>query len=197
VTLSDLAAIGSLASGAAVLVSLILLYFQLREMNAQSRLNIHHTRAMIQQTRNERIINNVLLNASHPAVNALQMRGDAGDPAMTPEEIIGYFNLCSAELIFAEDSFYQHRDGLIDDERNAGMVFWFRNVRAAKPGFRATWRIMRGTMGANFTRFADDVMAQMATAEATDDRATAALWHRLVAEEQATAAKGTPGSVAQ
>jgi hypothetical protein len=193
VTLSDLAAIASLSSGAAVLVSLVLLYFQLREMNAQSRLNVHHTRAMIQQTRNERIINNVLLNASDPAVNALQMRGDAGDPALTPEQIIGYFNLCTAELIFAEDSFYQHRDGLIDDERHAGMVFWFRHVRAAKPGFRATWRVMRGTMGADFIRFADGVMAQMAASEAADDRATATLWHRLVAEEQAAATDRAAG----
>jgi hypothetical protein len=188
VTLSDLAAIGSLLSGIAVLISLVLLYYQLREMNAQSRLNIRHTRAQIQQTRNERVINNVLLNASDPAVNTLQMRGDAGDSTLSPEEVLGYFNLCVAELIFAEDSFYQNRDGLIDDERHAGMVFWFRQVRAAKPGFRAAWRIMRGTMGADFIRFADAVMTEMAAAaETTDDRAAAALWHQLVAQEKAAA----------
>ena len=188
-TLSDLAAFGSLLSGLAVLVSLVLLYFQLREMNMQSRLNIRHTRALIQQTRNERIINNVLLNAADPAVNALQMRGDAGDPTLTPEQVIGYFNLCTAELIFAEDSFYQHRDGLIDDERHAGMVFWFRHVRASKPGFRAAWALLRGTTGPDFNAFADRAMAEAAVSDGTDDQAAVALWHQRAARERAKAGR--------
>ncbi len=50
-TLSDLASLGSFVSGAAVLISLVFLYFQIRQVNAQVRQAERNQRALLQQGR--------------------------------------------------------------------------------------------------------------------------------------------------
>jgi len=54
-TLSDLAALGSFVSGVAILVSLVFLYFQLRQVYAQIRLAERNQQATIQQDRYGRV----------------------------------------------------------------------------------------------------------------------------------------------
>ena len=48
-TLADLAALGSFVSGFAVLVSLVFLYFQLRQLNAQVLQGERNQRALLNQ----------------------------------------------------------------------------------------------------------------------------------------------------
>src|SRR5215469_5164197 len=122
-TLSDLASVATVISSLAVLASLIYLAQQTRQ-------NTKHTRALIQQGRNQYVMDTSLISVTDPAVNDLLVRGDAGDPTLTPTQAAAYLQFVGAQLSTAEDAFYQHKDGLIDDERHAGTVAWLRYVRA-------------------------------------------------------------------
>ena len=110
-TLSDFAAIGSLVSGVAVLVSLIYLGLQVRE-------SAKHTRALILQGRAERIVNHHLAIANSDLVAAwiIENGGTA-----TPEGIRRrQFLLQGMAYDFSwEDTFGQYEAGLLGNEQFA------------------------------------------------------------------------------
>jgi hypothetical protein len=173
-TLSDLASIATVISSIAVLASLIYLAQQTRQ-------NTRHTRALIQQGRNQQVIDFDMAGATDPAVNELLLRGDAGDPMLTPAQAVAYMQLVIAQLSYAEDGFYQHREGLIDDERHSGTTVWFQRVRAVRPGFRTTWEMCKGLYGPEFQAFADEKIRAAALLPATD---AGVQWLGLVAKER-------------
>jgi hypothetical protein len=101
-SLSDLAAIGSLISGVAVLISLIYLARQMRQ-------NTKHTRALIQQGRVERISNQQLkfaesdLAASWLVANGIKATPEAVQQRQFEQQCIVYFfgnkwSECSARI---------------------------------------------------------------------------------------------------
>jgi hypothetical protein len=109
-TLSDIASIGSLVSGAAVLVSLIYLGIQTRQ-------NVRHSQALIQQGRAARI--------SDTSLRLAELRADAGinkcfegSPDVSQQDVARFLFICRSIFISAEDSYFQHKQGLLD-----GMVF--------------------------------------------------------------------------
>src|SRR5580698_11175271 len=55
-SISELAALGSLVSGVAVLISLILLYFQLRQLTAQVRQAEQYQQTLVKQARTSRVM---------------------------------------------------------------------------------------------------------------------------------------------
>ena len=72
-SLSDLAALGSFVSGLAVLVSLIFLYFQLRQVNRQVRQSEKNQLALM----NQGVINrtsDIIRFAAEPDINELSSR---------------------------------------------------------------------------------------------------------------------------
>jgi hypothetical protein len=174
VTLSDLASIATVISGVAVLGSLIYLAQQTRQ-------NTKHTRALIQQERNQRAMNLNLLGATDPAINELLLRGDAGDPTLTPTQVVSYIQIVLAQLAHAEDGFYQHKEGLIDDERHAATTAWLQNVRAPRPGFRAAWTMCKPLCGPEFRAFADEKIHEALSFHASD---AGVQWIDLVAKER-------------
>ncbi|MBS0278606.1 MAG: hypothetical protein JSR81_13380 [Proteobacteria bacterium] len=178
-TLSDLASIATVISSVAVLGSLIYLALQTRQ-------NTRHTRALIQQGRNGQIVDFNLTGSTDPAWNELLLRGDAGDAALTPMQAIAYMQIVLAQLSHIEDGFYQHREGLIDDERYAGTVAYLRYARAVRPGFRAAWEICKALYGPEFRFFIDAKIHEAASFPAPD---TGNQWLDLVAKK-----RGEPGS---
>jgi hypothetical protein len=151
-TLSDLASIGSLVSGMAVLVSLIY-------MNLQTRQNTKHTMALIQQGRTEGITDWLNALASDPSLLECYLRGTAADPSMNDLEAARYVVLSTARFYSYEDQFYQHQEGLLGEARFAGLL------EAAKgslrsPGSRTSWTLMRATFGTGFRKFMDDIMRE-------------------------------------
>jgi hypothetical protein len=174
VTLSDLASIATVISSVAVLASLIYLAQQTRQ-------NTRHTRALIQQARNQQVMDFDMAGASNPEFNELLLRGDAGDPTLTPAQAVAYIQLVLAQLSHAEDGFYQHREGLIDDERHRGTVVWLQHVRAVRPGFRAAWEMCKTMVGPEFRSFADEKIGEAASYPARD---AGLQWLALVARER-------------
>jgi len=179
-TLSDLASIATVISGLAVVASLIYLAQQTRQ-------NTRHTRALIEQARNRQIIESQMLFVTDAAVRDLATRGDAADPNMTGDEIRSYFRLVSSQLLLFEDLFYQHRAGLIDDERHDSTVTALKTTRVNKLGFRAAWQSCKPGMGLEFQNFIEGLLS---TVEPQPGRDLVTVWHGLIARQQ-PAAKGT------
>ena len=110
-SLSDLASVGSLVSGIAVLISLIYLSLQTRQ-------NSKHTKALILQGRVERVVNHHLAIADQDLVAA--WISENGGMA-TPEEIRRrqFWLQSIAYDVSWEDTFAQHEAGLLGNEQFA------------------------------------------------------------------------------
>jgi len=159
-SLSDLASIGSLVSVVAVLISLIY-------MSQQTRQNTKHTKAQIQQGRTDGITDWLNALASDPSLLDIYLRGTAGDPSLSDVDAARFVVLSTARFYSYEDQFYQHKEGLLDDVRYAGVL------KAAKsslryPGSRASWTMMRDTFDAGFQTFMDGIMREIPVEPATN-----------------------------
>jgi hypothetical protein len=181
-TLSDLASIATVISRLAVLGSLLYLAQQTRQ-------NTRHTRALVQQGRNREIVEFNLTGATDLAMTELLLRGDAGDPALKPAELAAYLQHVLAQLAHVEDGFYQHTEGLIDDERYAGTIAYLQYVRASRPGFRAAWEMYKTICGPKFRAFANAKILEAASFPAGDPGAR---WLALAAKE-CERERGQPG----
>lgn len=173
-TLSDLASLATVISGVAVVASLIYLAQQTRQ-------NSKHTRALIEQARNRQIIDAQMLFVTDRSVRDLSIRGDAADPNLTSEEIRSYFRLVSAQLMLFEDLFYQHRAGLIDNERHESTVTALKTTRVNKPGFRAAWKTCKAGMGLEFQEFIEDLLRAI---EPQRQRDVVSVWRKSIEAER-------------
>jgi hypothetical protein len=183
VTLSDLASVGSLASVIGVFVSLLYLAQQTRQ-------NIRHTRALIQQGRAAQSTDMPLRWAENGTLADLYMRGNAGDRSLSQVELMRYSMLIVSVFWYFEDQFHQNRDGLVADERFEGSLetldYDFR-----WPGFRACWRQYRYLYGATFRTFMDGILDRASLEGAPD---LLAAWNTsLDAEHAATIESTSPG----
>src|SRR5690348_18217117 len=77
-TLSDLASLGSFISGFAVLVSLIFLYFQLRQISEQVNQTERNQRALMQQGRANRVTDTTL-RLAETEMSSVWCRARRGD----------------------------------------------------------------------------------------------------------------------
>src|SRR5262249_32635659 len=121
VSLSDLASLGSFVSGLAVLVSLVFLYSQLRRVTEQIEQAEKHQRASISTARNSRVVD-ILLCQTEPSYAEANGLGLLADKNMTDTQIRQFFNGCAARFFTAQDSFYQHRQGLLEDYEFTNMT---------------------------------------------------------------------------
>lgn len=106
-SLTDLASIGSLVSGLAVLVSLAYLAQQTRQ-------NVRHSRALIQQGRAARIADTSLRMAELRESDSIDKCFN-GSLDVSAKDVARFIFICRAILVSAEDSFFQHEQGLLDD----------------------------------------------------------------------------------
>jgi hypothetical protein len=154
-TLSDLASIGSLVSGVAVLVSLVYLAQQIRQA-------AKHTRAQIQQGRTQRITEQQLafadagLSAAWIAASGL----DATPDAVRERQ----FRLqCIVLYVGWDDTLAQYRDGLISEDQFARFRRQMIVMLQASPAARAFFA--HHEMGGSGDRLAAFVAALLAEAE--------------------------------
>jgi hypothetical protein len=155
-TLSDLAALGSFVSGLAVLVSLVFLWFQLRQMNEQVRQSEKNQRAQIRQTHSMRISETFTRRVEHAELWAKAYKGEA----LSDAEVYQVFQSMSAVWFSIEDSFYQYRDGLLDE------AAWQANLAGLNtalrgPLLRAVWPMVRtSAVGTDFAGMVDKLVAE-------------------------------------
>jgi hypothetical protein len=149
-SLSDLASLATLVSGVAVLASLFYLSQQIRQ-------NTKHSRALIQQGRAARI--------TETALRVAELRSEdwldscfAGNPDADPRAIARFFSICRALFASAEDSFYHHREGLMDEQAFASFEASMRGMMSRSPGLAAGWLMTRDSYEPDFGAYMDRVL---------------------------------------
>jgi hypothetical protein len=181
VSLSDLASIGTLASGLAVLVSLIFL-------NLQTRQTVRNQQSLMQHGRVEQM-SGWLRYIGEPEVADLMLRGNEG--VLELVDYAAYHSVLWSILVVYENNFIQHRSGMLDaaqyDATMGSMKF-----QAALPGFRANWLNTRHMFDAQFAAFLDDLIEKTPVIVAVGARSHAR-WTRTAAQE---AMKAKPPSKA-
>jgi hypothetical protein len=145
-SLADLSNIGSFVSGIAVLTTLAFLLVQIRQANQNQR-------AIIQQGRATRTAD-FLLRVIDPSLLPAWTMGLRGDSEIGPERHFQFMYMSRARFLSLEDSYLQHRSGLMDEGAFLGHVEAFKLVFAAR-GLRAAWEITRSTYDPGFAGFVD------------------------------------------
>ena len=102
-SLSDLASLGSIVSGFAVLVSLVYLSLQVRQAERNQR-------ALMQQGRANRVSDNSF-RVAEPGLSVVFSKGSRGDENLTSEELFQFLYMCRGGFLSGEDSFLHHLSG--------------------------------------------------------------------------------------
>jgi hypothetical protein len=180
-SLSDLAALGSFVSGMAVLASLALLWFQLRQMSSQVRQSEKNQRAQIRQVHSMRISEAFLGRVDHADLWVKAFSGEE----LSDAEVYQVVQAMSAVWFSVEDSYHQYRDGLLDE------ATWQANLAGLRyglrmPYLRAVWPFIRpSTVGADFVVLVDALLAQ--TQPIATDQVIAAYRASIAREVEAAA----------
>jgi hypothetical protein len=174
-TLSDISSIGSLVSGIAVLVSLAYL-------SQQTRQNSKHTRALIQQGRYERLAT-LSLGLMEPAAAIAVAKGVAGSNDLTETEFHQFRAYCQTRFRIGEDSFFQHKDGLLGEDAFDSFIAITREGLKA-PGLRVMWQELRDTFQPEFVQFIQGLVDDVPSAAAQDPFAK---WKSDITVERAKA----------
>jgi hypothetical protein len=152
VTLEFAVNLASLISSVAVLVSVVYLALQVR----QGALN---QRSTMDRGRSQQV-GEWLQYIAEPETAQLLLRGFAGDPTLTAIELHRYLWSIYPLILHFEDSYYQHRAGMISDAQYASIVGHLRS-RCPSPGFRAIWQHIRARFRADFCAFIDGLMREI------------------------------------
>src|SRR6476661_1262645 len=135
-------------------------------LGLQVRAGDRNQRALMQQGRAVRASQASLATAS-PELARIWRKGLAGDSDFTQDEFSQWMLLCRASLLSGEDSFLQHKAGLLDkaafDSYEAGARFFL-----ASPGLRVAWKLIRLQFGNDFRTFCDALVATTPVATKTD-----------------------------
>lgn len=147
-SLSDLASLGSLASGIAVLVSLVYLSLQIRQ-------NTKHSQALIQQGRAARIADTALRLAELRADDGLNSCFE-GVPEASAKDVSRFLNVARAVFISSEDSFLQGEEGLLAP---TAYESYKASLRAGmgSSGLAAAWILTRDMYEPKYRAFMDEI----------------------------------------
>lgn len=185
-SLSDLASLGSFISALAVLISLIFLYFQLRQLAVQVKQAEKNQQAAIQQSRNHRRIDMFMDRATNPALaEALAVSGSRPNE-LTMTQWLQTQAYSAASFGLAEDTFLQHKYGLLSDEF---FDAWLPSMKftLSAPSARASWKRSRRAFGPEFVEFIDRLIVETPSAW-TDSTVAFANWKLEATAEIARAA---------
>ena len=158
-SLSDLASLGSFVSGVAVLASLVFLYFQLGQVRLQITQAEKNQQASIRQARVTRAVDIALTRENNPALTAV-LNVIRTEGQLDPEQFRAFANYAACMFLHAEDSFYQHRNGLLDESAFNTFVFQMQAILRS-PAWRATWKhVSRGNYDGDFASFIDGLIRE-------------------------------------
>lgn len=182
--LSDLAALGSFVSGVAVLVSLIFLYFQLRQLSAQVKQAEVNQQALVKQARTNRVmeINARMADESFAKV-ILRISENSDD--LTMIEMTRFAAHSRTVFQNGEESFSQYRRGLLTDSDfksfSSAMRWGFQS-----PPLRVSWRRHRAMFEPPYTEFVDRLVSEAVVSP--PQKGALEAWRADVASESAPVA---------
>jgi hypothetical protein len=166
VTLSDLASISGIVSGLAVLVSLIFLYFQLRQISEQVKQGEKNQRASLNQGFVTRTTDNLRSGIGGPA-HELMQRVFAGETNFTASELFMLRISFRLSIIGTQDAYLHHREGLLDDANMDYATLTLKNW-LRQPVFRALWSQSAVSLPSEFVAFVNGLIAETPLAEPED-----------------------------
>ena len=150
-TLTDLAALGGFISGIAVPVSLIYLAIQTHQ-------SIRQSRALIQQGRAQRTFELLIRWGEFDWTEGM-LKCANGSPDVSATDVRRFVSLMRAFFVNYEDSFLQHREGLLPDTMFANVEAAFRSAMT-NPGHRVAWQTVRRFFGSDFQVYVDRLIAE-------------------------------------
>ena len=172
-TLTDLASIGALINGLAVLASLIYL-------SVQTRQTMKNQQSLMQHGRATQLIDWLQFIAA-PELQEVMIGGNEGE--LSVPQFVSYNSIIWSMLVGYENNFIQHREHMLDDRQYAATTGSLR-FQCSLPGFRANWRLLRATFDAGFVGFVDHLIESTPVRRNTAESAHA-IWRARVIEETA------------
>jgi hypothetical protein len=158
-TLEDIFYLSQTIASIAVVGSLVYLGLQVRYAERAQR-------GSMQQGRADRT-SQAALTLAQPELSSIWHRGIAGDLSLSRDEFGQWLLLCRAAFLSGEDSYMQHKAGLLSESAFASYVAGVRYYMSL-PGLRAAWQVSSGQFGREFVEFVDAELAQTPLAPATD-----------------------------
>jgi hypothetical protein len=150
-TLSEVATLASIASSAAVALSLFYVAVQVRQAEKNQR-------ALMQQGRADRAWEGAF-RVADPALSAVFYKGLRSPHDLSADELDQFLSICRAAFLSGEDSFLQHKSGLLDRTAFASFVAGLKGYVAGAPGLRAAWRLTSTQFGAEYAAFMDAIVS--------------------------------------
>ena len=174
-TLSDFASIGSLISGLAVLMSLVYLSLQFRQTERNQQ-------ASIRQGRINRAVE-LMIAKMEPSVAEAIGKGIGGEQNLTSQQLALFVSYADAYFLHAEDTYYQHEAGLLNEAAFTTFVAYQRYA-FTQCGMRVQWKRQRVYYAGAYVAFMDGLLAESPISHVNDALAE---WHTDVSAERATA----------
>jgi hypothetical protein len=173
-SLADLAAIGSFASGVAVFFSFFFLAFQLRQANRNQK-------SLMQQARTGRNVD-ILLKMADPAMSQTVAEASSNCATLSDAKIWAFYGFAAAVFWSYEDSFLQFEAGTLDIRSWESDIATLRRLLAAPP-YRAVWKMARDRMQGDYRNYLDSLMMEVST---DPSRTLADHFRACIAEEMAS-----------
>jgi hypothetical protein len=151
-SLSDLASVGSLLSGVAVIVSLIYLASQIRQAAKNQRGTMHQMRASLST--------DVMLRIAESGLSRPFRAGLSGAPDIAEPEFWQYYYAANAILRTTENALTQYKDGLINEAHFASAKASAKAMLANR-GFQALWKSVRLEREPGFRALMDELAAEV------------------------------------
>jgi len=174
-SLSDLASLGSFASGVAVVITLIFLLLQMRQSNRNQK-------SLMQQGRTARMVN-LILTRTNPHLAEVFARLYSADSSFEGAQLAALQAAIDATFYTFEDSYLQFKAGTLDQASWGSDAVAIKRVLAV-PAFRVQWSFDREVMTGDYRDYIDQIMRET---PAIRPRNVQALWQARMAEELAGA----------
>jgi hypothetical protein len=151
-TLSQLADVGELIGGVAVVASLIYLALQVRQNTRTVRGSTLHV--------NTDLWSSLFLRLAEPGIAQAYIAGMAGQRDIRPLHYTQFFFICRTMFIAFENQYYQLRQGVLDPETYDAYQKSISTQFLAFPGFRIWWQQSRSVFSPAFVAHIDAMIAE-------------------------------------
>ena len=156
-TLSQLADVGELLGGIAVVASLVYLALQIRQNTKSVRSSTLH--------QNTNLWTALFLRLAEPEAARSYVLGMSGQPDIRPFHYTQFFFICRAMFLAFENQYYQMRQGVLDAETYAGYERSISSQFLAFRGFRIWWQQSRSVFSPAFVQHIDALIAGVPEAD--------------------------------
>ncbi len=170
-TLEQWANVGELVGGIAVVASLIYLAIQIRQNTATVK------SATLAQ--NTDIWQGMLLEIAKPEFSQAYLKGAAGKPDLSAEELRQFYYICRILFVAFENQFYQYSHETLDRDTYLGYERTIKKQLLSAPGFQIYWQLCRQEFSPQFMQRVDDLIREMPQA---DPMTLAAAWQQQAAK---------------